>query len=208
MAAEFLEVHPDNPHGRQIRHVAEQLRAGAVIAYPTDSCYALGCHIGDKNALDRIRRIRELGKHHNMTLLCRDLSEISDYARVDNWQYRLLKQATPGPYTFVLRASLRVPRRLHTGKRKTIGVRVPDNRIVQALLEALGEPLLSCTAHLPDDDLAFHEAYDILETWGNQLDMILDGGASDMQPSSVIDLSDGDAEVLRTGKGDVEALGL
>lgn len=208
MAAEYLEVHPDNPHGRQIRHVVQRLRQGAVIAYPTDSCYALGCHIGDKTALDRIRRIRELGKHHNMTLLCRDLSEIANYARVDNWQYRLLRQGTPGPYTFVLRATLQVPRRLHTGKRKTIGVRVPEHPIVQALLDELGEPLLSCTAHLPDAEIAFHEAEEIREAWGTQLDMILDGGASDMQPSSVVDLSDGEAQLLRRGKGDPAELGL
>lgn len=208
MAAEYFEVHPDNPHLRQIRRIVEQLRGGAIIAYPTDSCYAFGCHIGDKHALERIQRIRQLDKRHNMTLMCADLAEISSYARVDNWQFRMLKQGAPGPYTFILRASQQVPRRLQTGKRKTIGVRVPEHRITQALLEQLGEPILTCTAQMPDADDPFHDAQDILDALQNQLDVIVDGGNCGLEPTTVVDLSDAQPELIRHGKGCLDALGL
>lgn len=208
MTAEYLEVHPDNPHGRQIRHIVERLRQGGVIAYPTDSCYAFGCPIGDKAALDRIGRIRDFDKHHNMTLMCSDMAQIATYAKVDNWQFRILRQGTPGPYTFVLQATLQVPRRLHVGKRKTIGVRVPANPIAQALLAELGEPILSCTAMPADQTEPYNEAYDILEQHGKALDMVIDGGPCGFTPSTVVDLSDGEAVLIRQGKGDVAPLGL
>ncbi len=208
MTAEYLEVHPLNPHGRQIRHIVQRLRAGAIIAYPTDSCYAFGCHIGDKDALERIRRIRQFGKDHNMTLLCRDLAEIANYARVDNWQFRMLKHVTPGPYTFVLQASLQVPRRLQVGKRKTIGIRVPDHAIAQALLAELGEPILSCTAQAPDDSESFNEAQDIRERFAKQLDMIVDGGPCGFEPTTVVNLATQPPELMRAGKGAIEPLGL
>lgn len=208
MSAEYLEVHPDNPHGRQIRLIVERLRQGAIIAYPTDSCYAFGCHIGDKDAVERIRRIRQVDKHHNMTLMCSDLSEIANYARVDNWQFRMLRNTTPGAFTFVLRATLQVPRRLQTGKRKTIGVRVPDNVIAHALLEELGEPILSCTAQLAGDELPFHDAQDIRDVLSNQLDMIIDGGPCGFEPTTVVDLSEGKAVLLRAGKADQTLVGL
>lgn len=208
MAAEYFEVHPDNPHLRQIRRIVEQLKAGAIIAYPTDSCYAFGCHIGDKQALERIQRIRQVDKRHNMTLMCADLAEISSYGRVDNWQFRMLRQATPGPYTFILRASQQVPRRLQTGKRKTIGVRVPENRIAHALLEEMGEPILSCTAQMPGDDLPFHDAQDILDALQNQLDVVVDGGNCGLEPTTVVDLSGDQPELIRRGKGALDAVGL
>lgn len=208
MSAEYLEVHPDNPHGRQIRHVVSRLREGAIIAYPTDSCYAFGCHIGDKQAVERIKRIRQVDKHHNMTLMCSDLSEIANYARVDNWQFRMLRNTTPGAFTFVLRATLQVPRRLQTGKRKTIGVRVPDNAIAHALLEEMGEPILSCTAKLPGEELPFHEADDIRDALANDLDLIVDGGPCGFEPTTVVDISDGKVELIRAGKADPAVLGL
>ena len=208
MTAEFLEVHPDNPHGRQIRMIVERLRKGAIIAYPTDSCYAFGCHIGDKQAVERIKRIRQVDKHHNMTLVCSDLSEIANYAKVDNWQFRLLRNSTPGAFTFVLRATLQVPRRLQTGRRKTIGVRVPDNVIAQALLQELGEPILSCTAQLAGDDLPLHEAEDIRDALANDLDLIIDGGACGLEPTTVVDISEGKVDLIRRGKGDPADLGL
>lgn len=208
MTAEYLEVHPENPHGRQISQIVKRLREGAIIAYPTDSCYAFGCHIGDRDAVERIKRIREVDKQHNMTLMCGDLSEISNYARVDNWQFRLLKHATPGPYTFVLQATLQVPRRLQTGKKKTIGVRVPQNKIAHALLQELGEPILSCTAQLPGWDDPFNDAQDIRDELSNQLELIVDGGACGLIPTTVVDLSGKEAVVLREGKGDLALLGL
>ena len=208
MPADYFEVHPVNPHDRQIRQIVERLHQGAIIAYPTDSCYALGCHIGDKQALERIRRMRQLDKHHNMTLMCSELSDIATYARVDNWQFRMLKQATPGPYAFILQATHQVPRRLQTGRRKTIGVRVPDNAITQALLAGLGEPLIGCTAHLPGHDEPFNQAWEIEEALGNQLDIIVDGGPCGFEPSTVVDLSDREPQLLRVGKGAPDKLGL
>lgn len=208
MAVEFIQLHPDNPHDRKVNQIVDRLRQGAIIAYPTDSCYAFGCHIGDKAAVDKIKRIRQVDKHHNMTLMCSDMAQIAQYARVDNWQFRMLRNAAPGPYTFVLSATLQVPRRLHTGKRKTIGVRVPSNNIAQALLAALGEPLLSCTAILHGRELPFHDAEEIRDELPHELDLIVDGGFSDMQPTTVVDLSTGEAVLQREGKGDLAALGL
>jgi tRNA threonylcarbamoyl adenosine modification protein (Sua5/YciO/YrdC/YwlC family) len=176
---------------------------GGVIVYPTDSTYALGCHLGDKAALERIRRIRNTERDHEFTLVCRDLSEIATYARVDNWAYRLLRTLTPGPYTFVLRATHEVPKRLQDPKRRSIGIRVPDNRIARALLEAHGEPIMSSTLLLPGDDLPMTEAETIRDRIDALVDLIVDGGACGLEPTTVIDLSKGEFTVLRHGKGDV-----
>lgn len=177
-----------------------------MIAYPTDSSYALGCHIGDKRAMDRIHRIRKTDKHHNFTLVCSDLSEISLYARIDNWTYRLVKSLTPGPYTFILQATREVPKRLQNPRRKTIGLRVPDHAIVQAILEALGEPIMSSTLMLPGDDTPLTDAHDIEARIGHQVDLIVDGGPAGIEPTSVIDLSEGSIRILRKGRGDVTGL--
>ncbi len=178
------------------------IRDGAVIAYPTDSSYALGCHIGDKAAQDRIRRIRQVDDKHNFTLVCRDLSEIALYARVDNSAYRLMKALTPGPYTFILKATNEVPRRLQSAKRKTIGLRVPDNAISLALLECLGEPIMSSTLIMPDSEIALNDPEEIEEQLGKQLDLIIDGGFCSMEPTTVVDLSEGQPVVTRHGRGD------
>ena len=184
----------------------ETIRDGGLIAYPTDSSYAFGCHIGDKRAMDRIRRIRRADKHHNFTLVCSDLSEISTYARIDNWAYRMVKAMTPGPYTFILPATREVPKRLQHPKRRTIGLRVPDHPLVRAVLEALGEPIMSSTLLLPGDDLPLTDPYEIEERIGHDIDLIIDAGATGIEPTSVIDLSQGTVEVLRVGRGDVSAL--
>lgn len=182
------------------------IRAGGLIAYPTDSSYALGCHIGDKRAMDRIHRIRKTDKNHNFTLVCSDLSEISLYARVDNWAYRLMKAHTPGPYTFILPATREVPKRLQNPKRRTIGLRVPDHPVVAAMLTALGEPIMSSTLTLPGADMPLTDAEDIDDKIGHQIEMIIDGGSVGIEPTSVIDLSGGSAVVLREGRGDVSSL--
>lgn len=182
------------------------IRSGGLIAYPTDSSYAFGCHIGDKRAMDRIRRIRQTDKKHNFTLVCSDLSEISLYARVDNWAYRLMKSLTPGPYTFILQATREVPKRLQNPKRRTIGLRVPDNAIVHAMLEALGEPIMSSTLQLPGDDRPISDGVEIEERIGHAIELIVDGGPVGIEPTSVIDLSGGTAEVLRVGRGNVDSL--
>ena len=200
--SQFFHIHPDNPQPRLIHQAVEMVRQGAVIAYPTDSAYAQGCHIGDKKALDRIRRIREVGDKHNFTLVCRDLSELSSYAKVDNAAYRLLNAHTPGPYTFILPASREVPRRLLHPKRRTIGLRVPDNRITQALLTELDEPLMSSTLILPGQDTPMTEAYEIREVLEHQLDLVIDGGHCDINPSTVVDLTGDQPKVTRVGKGD------
>lgn len=202
-----LYVHPENPQRRLISQVAAALRDGGVIAYPTDSSYALGCALGDKAALDRIRQIRRTEIDHDFTLVCRDLSEIATYARVDNSAYRLLKSLTPGPYTFILRATSEAPRRLQNPKRKSIGIRVPDNRIAQAILEELGEPVMSSTLQLPDDELPLTEPDDIDARVGNRVDLIVDGGACGLEPTTVLDLSGGQVDIVRRGKGSVESLG-
>lgn len=200
--SQFFQIHPANPQLRLVRQAVEIIRSGGVIAYPTDSAYALGCHIGDKKAVDRIRQIRRLDDRHNFTLVCRDLSELATYAQVNNTQYRMLKNHTPGPYTFILKGSREVPRRLMHPKRKTIGIRVPECAIVQALLAELGTPLMSSTLQLPGDQEPMLDPYDIRATLEPQLDLIIDGGYRGMEPTSVISLLEDVPEVLRTGKGD------
>ena len=201
--SQFFQIHPETPQARLVRQAVDIIRAGGVVVYPTDSAYALGCHIGDKSALDRIRRIRKLDDRHNFTLVCRDLSEIASYAKVDNTVYRLLKHATPGPYTFILKATSEVPRRLMHVKRKTVGLRVPENPIAQALLEDLGEPMMSVTLIMPGDDYPLIDPYDIREVLQHDVDLVIDGGYCGMEPTSVIDLADDMPLVLRAGKGDI-----
>ena len=201
--SQFFQIHPDNPQARLVRQAVDIIRQGGVVVYPTDSAYALGCHIGDKNALDRIRRIRKLDARHNFTLVCRDLSEISNYARVNNRVYRLLRHNTPGPYTFILKASSEVPRRLLHPKRKTVGLRAPDNEVAAALLEDLGEPLMSVTLIMPGDDLPLIDPYDIREVLEHDADLVIDGGYCGMEPTTVVDLVEDVPLVMRAGKGDV-----
>jgi tRNA threonylcarbamoyl adenosine modification protein (Sua5/YciO/YrdC/YwlC family) len=201
-----LDIHPDNPQARLIRQAVDVIRAGGIIVYPTDSCYALGCAIGDKGGLERIRRIRQLDDGHHFTLVCRDLSEISTYAKVDNTAYRLLKMLTPGPYTFLLKATHEVPRRLQHAKRKTIGLRVPDHAITQALLAELGEPLMSTTVRLPGDYLPMSDPYDIEERLSSQVDLVLLAGSCGVEPTTVLDLVGEVPEVVRRGCGSVDWL--
>jgi len=201
--SQFFTIHPENPQARLIRQAVDIIRAGGVIVYPTDSAYALGCHIGDKSALDRIRRIRRLDARHNFTLVCRDLSEIATYARVDNRVYRMLKSSTPGPYTFILRATSEVPRRLMHAKRKTVGLRVPDNAIAEALLEDLDEPLMSVTLIMPNDEYPLIDPYDIREILEHEVDLVIDGGYCGMEATTVVDLADEVPLILRAGKGEL-----
>ncbi len=200
--SQFFQIHPDNPQPRLIRQAVEMLRQGAVIVYPTDSAYALGCHLGDKKALDRIRAIRRVDDKHNFTLVCRDLSQAATYAKMDNTAYRLINAHTPGPYTFILPATREVPRRLLHPKRRTIGIRIPDNRIAQALLEELGEPIMSTTLILPGDDMPLTDPYEIRQLLEHQVDLIIDGGYCDLEPTSVVDLTGELPQVVRRGKGD------
>lgn len=200
--AQYFQIHPDNPQERLIRQAVDIIRSGGIIAYPTDSAYALACHIGDKTALDRIRQMRRLDKHHNFTLMCRDLSELSTFARVDNQAFRLLKNHTPGPFTFILPGTSEVPRRLMHPKRKTIGLRVPDNRIALALMEALGEPLMSSSLLLPGDDLPMSDPEDIRDRLEHQLELVIDGGNCGLEPTTVVDLTGALPEIIRQGKGD------
>jgi len=204
LMSKFLQVHPDNPEQRIIKQVVDVLLQGGVIVYPTDSTYALGCHIGDKNALDRIRRIRQLGDKHNFTLVCQDLSSLASYAKVHNSAYRILKAYTPAPYTFILKATPEVPRRLMHPKRKTIGLRVPDNAIAQAILGRLGEPIMSTSLILPDQDEQLLDPYEMRLKLGKLVDLIVDGGACGLEPTTMVDLVEGVPEVVRTGKGDPE----
>jgi tRNA threonylcarbamoyl adenosine modification protein (Sua5/YciO/YrdC/YwlC family) len=199
----YLQLHPVSPQRRFIRQAVECLRAGGVIVYPTDSCYALGCHIGDKSALERIRSIRETDRNHHFTLVCRDLADVGKYAVVENWQYRLLRSHTPGPYTFLLKASRETPRRLKHERRGTIGLRVPDHPVSQMLLTELGEPVMSSTLLLPGEELPRTDAKEIYELLEQKVDMVLDGGNCGLVPTSVVDLSAGHAEVVRVGRGDV-----
>lgn len=201
--AEIVKIHPQDPQPRLIERLRDQMLAGALIAYPTDSSYALGCTLGNQKALDRIRRIRETDKHHNFTLVCKDLAEIASYARVDNWAFRLLKSFTPGPYTFILRATAEVPKKLQHPKRRTIGIRVPDHAVVSALLDALPDPILSSTLLLPGEDIVLTDPWEIDEAIGSRIDVIVDCGMAGMEPTSVLDLSSGEVQVLRRGKGDV-----
>lgn len=203
LVSQFFQIHPDNPQARLIRQAVDIVRGGGVVVYPTDSAYALGCHIGDKRALERIRRIRKLDARHNFTLVCRDLSEIATYARVDNTAYRLLRHCTPGPYTFILRATSEVPRRLLHPKRKTVGLRVPDNRVAAALLQDLGAPLMSVTLIMPGDELPLIDPYDIRQTLEHDVDLVIDGGYCGMEATTVVDVADGVPLILRAGKGDL-----
>jgi len=196
-----LEIHPENPQRRQIRQVAESLRAGELIVYPTDSCYAFGCAVGDKASMEAIRRLRQAGPGHNFTLVCRDLSELSVYARVDNAAYRMLKAYTPGPYTFILEATREVPRRLMVPKRRTIGLRIPDHRVVQALLEEYGEPLMSCTLMLPELEEPPVEPYDLQDRLKGRVAVIIDSGFCRNVPTTVLDLTPPVPEVRRLGGG-------
>jgi tRNA threonylcarbamoyl adenosine modification protein (Sua5/YciO/YrdC/YwlC family) len=198
----YFSIHPDNPQQRLIGQVADIVRRGGVVVYPTDTVNALGCHIGDKQALERIRNIRRVDKHHNFTLLCRDLSELASYARVDNSVFRVLKANTPGPFTFILPASSEVPKRLMHPKRKTVGIRVPDSAIAQALLNELGEPMMTVTLIMPDDDYPLTDPYDIRQTLEAQVDAIIDGGYCGLEPTTVVDMTGDQPEMRRQGMGD------
>lgn len=202
--SEFLQIHPVNPEPRMIKQVVDVLLQGGVIVYPTDSTYALGCHIGDKPALERIRRIRQLDSKHNFTLVCSDLSSLAIYAKVHNSAYRILKAYTPGPYTFILKATPEVPRRLMHPKKKTIGLRVPQNPIAQSILAALGEPLMSTSLILPEAETALFDPYQMRLKIGKLVDLIVDGGACGLEPTTMVDLVEGVPQVVRVGKGDPE----
>ena len=201
--SQFFAIHPETPQARLIQQAVSIIQGGGVIVYPTDSAYALGCQLGDKKAMERIRRIRSLQENHNFTLVCRDLSELGTYAHVDNTTYRLLRHATPGPYTFVLEATREVPRRLIQPKRKTIGLRVPDHPIPQALLHALNEPLMSATLIMPGDDYPMTDPYDIRDSLEHEVDLVIDGGFCGLEATSVVDLTGTTPVVLRAGVGDV-----
>ena len=204
--AQYFSVHPENPQPRLIRSAVEIIRKGGVIAYPTDSCYALGCHIGDKGAMERIRRIRDVDERHHFTLMCRNLSELGQFAKVDNLQYRLIRANTPGSYTFILRATRDVPRRLLT-PRHTIGVRIPDHPVAMALLDTLGEPLLSSTLILPEHGHALNDAEEIRRHLEHRVDLVIDAGGCDGQVTTVVDLSAEAPVLVREGRGDIRAFG-
>ena len=204
---QIFRIHPDNPQQRLVAKAVAILRAGGIIVYPTDSCYALGCRIGDKDALERIRRIRHLDERHNLTLMCRDLSELAIYAKVGNSAFRLMKSLTPGPYTFLLAATRDVPRRLQHPKRKTIGVRVPDNVVALALLAAMSEPLLSTSLILSGESMPLTDPSVINERVGRQVDLVMDGGVCGLEPTTVIDLAEGQPVIIRQGKGRAPAIG-
>lgn len=201
--SQFYSIHPENPQQRLIQQAAATIMQGGVVIYPTDSGYAIGCRIGDKNAVERICQIRNLDKDHLFTLLCRDLSELSTYAKVDNAMFRLLKNNTPGAYTFILKGTKEVPRRLLNPKRKTIGIRVSDDPIVMALLEAMGEPLMSTSLVLDAQDFAESDPYEIRERLGNRVDLIIDGNNRGEEPTTVIDLAEGEVTIVREGAGDI-----
>ena len=204
----LVHIHPETPQPRLLSQAAEFIRQGAVVALPTESCYALGCHLGDKDAMDKVRLIRGIDDRHHLTLMVRDLSEIAQYARVDNAQYRLLKATTPGAYTFILEGSKELPRRVLHPKRKTIGVRVPEHPVAQALLAELGEPLLTTTLQLPGDESPLTEGWEIEDRLNGQVDWILDGGHCGIEPTSIIDLSDGSPQLVRAGRGPLAPFGL
>ncbi len=204
--SQYFEIHSENPQKRLIQQAVDIINTGGVVIYPTDSSYAIGCHLGDKKAMDRIHLIRQLDKNHNFTLVCNDLSEISKYAQVDNINYRLMKNLTPGPYTFILKATREVPKRLLNIKRKTIGVRVPDNTITNALLEELGQPLMSSTLILPNAEYPMTDPYKIRLKLENVVDLIIDGGYCGHEPTTVIDLMADQPQVLRQGLGAVDWL--
>ena len=206
--SQFFTIHPDNPNPRLIRQAAAVLRDGGIVVYPTDSCYALGCHLDDKDAVTRIRQIRQLDEQHHLTLMCRDLSEISRYARVDNSKFRLLKSNTPGSYTFILEATKEVPRRLQHPKRSTIGIRIPDHPVALALLEELGEPMSSSTLILPDEEWPLNDAERIRELLEKKVELVIDGGAVGVDFTTVIDLTGDKPVLLRQGKGDIAPFGI
>ena len=197
-----MSIHSENPQERLIAKAVDSLRRGGVMIYPTDSVYAIGCHIGDKSSLERVRSIRQLDKNHNFTLVCRDLSELGSYARVENSAFRLLKSKTPGPFTFILNATSEVPKRLQHPKRKTIGIRVPNSAIVKALLEELREPIMSVTLTMPDDQYPLTDPYEIKQLMNHHVDVIIDGGYCGLEPTTVIDLTDHTPRLLRQGAGD------
>jgi tRNA threonylcarbamoyl adenosine modification protein (Sua5/YciO/YrdC/YwlC family) len=200
--AQRFQIHPDNPQPRLIAQAVHRLRGGALGVYPTDSCYAIGCVLGNQNAVRDIRRIRRTDKAHNFTLLCRDLSEIATYARAENWSYRLLKAHTPGPFTFILPATRDVPRRVQNPRHKTIGIRVPDHPVTSALLAALGEPLMSSTLLLPGADLPLNDADEIYARLAPEVEFIIDSGSCGVEPTTVVDLTGDYPVVIRRGKGD------
>ena len=202
--SQYFCVHPVNPQLRLIRRAVEMVKQGALVVYPTDSCYAIGCRIGDKNALERIRRIRQVDDKHNFTLVCRNLCELGNYAYVDNSMFRLLRAYTPGPFTFILRATREVPRRMQVPGRKSIGLRIPDHRVAQALLEQLGEPLMSSTLILPGDKLPMTDAEAMRARLEHQVDLIIDGGSCGFEPSTVVDMTGENYTILRQGKGHIE----
>jgi tRNA threonylcarbamoyl adenosine modification protein (Sua5/YciO/YrdC/YwlC family) len=206
--AQRFEVHPVNPQLRLLRQAAQIVDHGGVGALPTDSCYALVCHLDDKPAVDRVRRLRNIDERHHLTLLCRDLSEIANYAKVDNTQYRLIRAVTPGPYTFILEATKEVPRRLSHPSRKTIGIRIPDHPAALGLLEVLAQPLISTTLILPGDELPLNDGEHIAERVGNDVDFIVDAGACGIQPTTIVDLTGREAVLVRQGRGAIEPLGL
>lgn len=201
--SQYFVIHPTHPQRRLITQAAEIVRNGGVIVYPTDSCYALGCHLGDKDAQARLRRIRGVGEDHHFTVMCRDLSELATFARVDNAQFRLVKALTPGAYTFILEGTREVPRRLLNQKRKTIGLRVPDHPVAQALLEELNEPLLSTTLLLPGDIQPLNDAVDMRTRLEHQVDLVMDCGSCGVEPTTVIDLTGGAVQIVRKGKGPI-----
>lgn len=205
--SQFFYIHPDNPQQRLLRQACELIHKGEVIVYPTDSGYAIGCQMEDKNALEQICRIRQIGKEHNFTLMCRDMSELSLYARVDNTAFRQIKNNTPGPYTFILKATKEVPKRLQNPKRRTIGIRVPDNVIALQLLEELGEPIMSTTLILPGELQAEFDPDEIREKLEKQVGLIIHGGYLGEQPTTVIDMSEGNTTVIRQGSGDTSVFG-
>lgn len=201
--AQFFQIHPENPQVRLINQTVDIIRQGGVIVYPTDSGYALGCHIGDKKAMDRIRAIRRVDDKHNFTLVCRDLSEIAKYAKVGNTQYRTIKSLTPGPYTFIHAATKQVPKRLQNPKRKTIGIRIPDNRIALDILETLGEPIMSSTLIMPGDDVPLTDPYEMRQLLEHHVDLIIDGGYCGFEPTTVVLMDEEPPVVVRVGQGDV-----
>jgi tRNA threonylcarbamoyl adenosine modification protein (Sua5/YciO/YrdC/YwlC family) len=206
--SQYFEVHPDNPQQRLLKQAAQILHAGGVCAVPTDSSYALVCHVDDRNAAEAMRRIRQVDAKHHLTLLCRDLSELANYARVDNRQYRLLKQGTPGPYTFILDATKEVPRRLSHPSRRTVGLRVPDHRVTQELLALLGQPLLATTLIAPGEQEPINDPHEIYRRWQKLLQAVVDAGACPAQPTTVVDLTGDEPQILRLGRGDPARLGL
>ena len=203
--SQYFKIHPVNPQLRLLSRAAEIIREGGIVVYPTDSSYALGWHLGDKGALERVRRLRGIERDHDFTLACRDLSDISIYARVENSAYRLLKSLTPGPYTFILKATHELPKRLQDPKKRSIGIRVPDNEIAQMLIGALDEPLMSSTLLLPGDSLPMTEPEEIRDRLARQIDLVIDGGHCGVEPTSVLDLSGAEVVIVRRGKGDVSA---